>query len=460
MAQQTTLPQAPQRISRSGAVSAPARPRRPVRRRRNPLVWILLGLVRRIYFALKVGIRCLLLLPILVFMVAFSYQVDRSGLFQGDLAPRRIVDLMLEGYDVTNFEQMDERQVVQLFAQDVPETPQVIGVGSSRVLQFNRELIGTDSFFNMGVTGADVRDNMTSYYKMVSYGKAPQVLLWSVDPWVFYGSENAFDDRADAELYSEFLTKVLGVPTDYKEPDKVALWKALAEPAYFQGNVDYYIKNRGQATVTDDDGNTIEFNPVQGDPYDQPTTIKRSDGSVLYDVAFRTQTQDQILSQAAAACETFNSVHMEGFNALDQTQVKAFEAFIDYAHSQGTTVILVLSPWHPYLYNYLVNEPDKHSGFFQVEPWLRQYCHDHNVPLYGSYDPTCIPGLEEMDFFDGLHCKDTGIAKFFPGVPQVLADLEAGTLPDPLSVTPRTTAPQPETADGTDAAPADAAPAA
>ena len=25
----------------------------------------------------------------------------------------------------------------------------------------------------MGVTGADVRDNMTSYYKMVTYGKAP-----------------------------------------------------------------------------------------------------------------------------------------------------------------------------------------------------------------------------------------------------------------------------------------------
>lgn len=462
MAQQTSLPQAPQRIARSGAVTAPSRPARAPRptrkpkRRRNPLIWILLGLLRRLYFAIKISFRFVLLVPILIFMVAFSYQVDRSGLFQGDLAPRRIVDLMLEGYDVTNFEQMDERQVVQLFAQDVPETPQVIAVGSSRILQFNREIIGTDSFFNMGVTGADVRDNMTSYYKMVSYGKAPQVLVWSVDPWVFYGNENAFDSRADADLYNEFLTKVLGVETDYEEPDKVALWKALAEPAYFQGNVDYYIKNRGQTTVTDDDGNTIEFNPVEGDPYDQPTTIKRSDGSVLYDVAFRSQTQDQILSQAAAACETFNSVHMEGFNALDATQVQAFQSFIDYAHNQGTTVILVLSPWHPYLYNYLVNEPEKHSGFFQVEPWLRQYCHDNNIPLYGSYDPTCIAGLEEMDFFDGLHCKDTGIAKFFPGVPQVLADLEAGTLPDPLSVTPRTTAPQPETAEDatTETAPA------
>lgn len=85
-------------------------------------------------------------------MVWFSYTVDRSGLFQGELAPRRIVDLMLQGYDVSNFEQMNEieREVVQLFAQDVPDTPEVIGIGSSRVLQFTRELVGTDSFFQHG----------------------------------------------------------------------------------------------------------------------------------------------------------------------------------------------------------------------------------------------------------------------------------------------------------------------
>ena len=163
----TPIPTPPVKIQRGAAVTAPARPR-PRRKRRNPIVWFLQGLLRRLYFGLKTGVKFLLLAPILVFMVAFSYNVDCSGLFQGALAPRRIVDLMLDGYDVTNFEQMDERQVVQLYAQDVSEAPEAIGIGSSRVLQFNRENTGVDSFFNMGVTGADVRDNMTSYYKMVS----------------------------------------------------------------------------------------------------------------------------------------------------------------------------------------------------------------------------------------------------------------------------------------------------
>ena len=446
----TPIPTPPVKIQRGAAVTAPARPR-PRRKRRNPIVWFLQGLLRRLYFGLKTGVKFLLLAPILVFMVAFSYNVDCSGLFQGALAPRRIVDLMLDGYDVTNFEQMDERQVVQLYAQDVSEAPEAIGIGSSRVLQFNRENTGVDSFFNMGVTGADVRDNMTSYYKMVSYGKTPKVLLWSLDPWVFYGSEAAFDERADAELYNEFLTKVLNVPTDYEEPDPVELWRALADPAYFQGNVHYYFKNRGQAVITDEDGNSIEFNPVEGDPYDQTSTIKRSDGSVLYDVAFRNQTVDQIRAQAATACTTFNSVHIEGFDAMSETQMQAFDSFIQYAQSQGTTVILVLSPWHPYLYGYLLTEPDNHKGFFQVENWVRQYAAEHNIPLYGSYDPECIEGLQETDFFDGLHCAGTGIEKFFPGVPQVLSDLQNGTLPDPLAVHPRTSL-QTETApeDGTE----------
>jgi len=424
----------------------PPSPDTPKGKKRKPPFYkvLLWEILRRLYYLVRISLGIALFAPFILLMLWVNYNIDRSGLFQGALAPRRVVDLMLQGYDVTNFEAMDEREVVQLFAQDVEETPQVIGIGSSRILQFNRDLVGVDSFFNMGVTGADVRDNMTSYYKMVSYGKAPEVLLWSVDPWVFYGSEAAFDYRADADLYNEFLTKVLGVPTEYEEPDQLELWQALIDPAYFQGNVDYYLKNRGQETITDAEGNVIEFNPVEGDIENLDSSIKRSDGSVLYEAPFRSQTEEEILARAAEACMSFNSIHMEGFEELSETQKQAFDSFIHYAKSQGTLPVLILSPWHPHLYEYLLTEPEQHKGFFQVETYLREYCAQNNIPLYGSYDPTCIPDLVPYDFFDGLHCKGSGIAKFFPGVPQVLADYQAGTLPDPQAVTPRTGEPAPE----------------
>ena len=86
---------------------------------------------------------------------------------------------------------------------------------------------------------------------------------------------------------------------------------------------------------------------------------------------------------------------------------------------------------------------------------MGQYCADNNVPIYGSYDPACIEGLQETDFFDGLHCGGTGIARFFPGIPQALSDLQNGTLANPLDVHPRTSLEDPnaqpaegETTDG------------
>ncbi|WP_294758586.1 hypothetical protein [uncultured Gemmiger sp.] len=434
----TPLPAPPVKIQRGKA--APPRTKYHTRRKKrpNPFVLLFRELLRRLYFGIKISYKALLLLPIPLFMVAFSYHVDRSGFYQGALAPRRIVDLMLAGKDVTNFEQMDERTVVQLYAQDVPETPEVIGIGSSRVLQFTREIVGSDSFFNMGVTGADVRDAMTSYYKMVCYGKAPKVLLWSVDPWVFHGGENSLDSRADANLYNEFLTKVLNIPTNYKEPISPEAWEALADPAYFQGNFDYYLKNRNSDTVVDADGKAIEFNAVTGNVFDQTATVKRSDGSVLYDVNYRNRTLDEIRNDAIIVRETIDTVHMMGFDHLDTTQVKAFEAFIDYAHAQGTTVVLVLAPWHSYLYDYMLTETEKHQGFFDVELYVRQYCAENKIPLYGSYDPSLIEGLGEEDFYDGIHCRGSGFEKLFPGVQTVLEQIATDTLPDPLALTPRT----------------------
>lgn len=401
-----------------------------------------IALGKRLLLGLKIIFKFALILPIPLFMVYVSYTVDRSGLFQGELAPRQVVELMEQGYDVTGFEQMDERQIVRLYARNVDECPKVIAVGSSRALQFNRELVGEDSFFNMGLTGADVRDCMTGYYLYDKYDKTPEVLIWSIDPWCFHGGDASLDSRSDAELYDEFLQEVLGVDTGYEQPDQIELWKALVEPAYFQGNVDYWRKNHGSTVVTDDEGEEIPFRPVEGDLYDQEGPVKRSDGSVLYEKSFRDHSQEQILADTFPLATTFDAIHMEDFNQLDANRVEAFEAFMDYCRSRGTTVILVLSPWHPWLYDTLLDQTqlEQHTGFFQVENYLRKYAAKNNVPLYGSYDPLNIEGMEEMDFFDGVHCRDVMIRKFFPGVPEALRQLESNTLPDPLAVPVRTTA--------------------
>ena len=77
------IPTPPVKIRRGAAKTQPARHRRK-QKRRNPILWFLQGLVRRLFFGTKTAFKCLLLVPILVFMVAFSYNVDRSGWVERD----------------------------------------------------------------------------------------------------------------------------------------------------------------------------------------------------------------------------------------------------------------------------------------------------------------------------------------------------------------------------------------
>ena len=442
------------------------------------------GWVKAILTGLRILSRVLLLLPIPVFMVWFSYTVDRSGLFQGDLAPREAANLLLQNKNVTNFEQMDERQIVRLYVQNLPEesVPEVIGLGSSRVLQFTREIVGNESFYNMGVTGADVRDVMTSFYLMEKAGKLPKTVIWSVDPWVLHGGADSLDKRADAELYQEFLQEVLLIDTGYEEPDQVELWKALAEPAYFQGNVDYWLQTRDGQALTDG-GAVIPFTEVTGDVMAQSAAIKRADGSVLYSLDYRSRDEAAITGDAMIQIGTFDSLHMEGFSELNAEQCRIFEAFIAYLRSHEVNIILVLSPYHPVLYQEIFNQyltQGLHSGFFQAEPWIRQFAAEHDIPLVGSYDPCTLIDLEASlevwhqqagaagtstqqylsdpayaearqlstvylppwqdvpTYYDGIHCTGGLLEQFFPGAEVILGLESESLLPDPTEILVRT----------------------
>ena len=97
--------------------------------------------LRALDYGIKISFMFRLLCPIIIFMVVFSDNIDRSGLFQGALAPRTAVELMLDGSDVTNFEQMDERTIVRLYSQLVPkeQAPAVSSIGSSRASRPNSQ---------------------------------------------------------------------------------------------------------------------------------------------------------------------------------------------------------------------------------------------------------------------------------------------------------------------------------
>lgn len=382
----------------------------------------LIALGRRMLLALKILTRVVLfVLPVPLLMVYVNYNVDCSGLFQGDVLLRTAAQNLIDGENLLNFSQMDERALLKLVAQNFTDEtePDVLAIGSSRVLSLHAGTAGSSSFYNAGMTGADVRDVMTSYYLFVREGHVPDTVIFCVDPWLLYSGPDAYDYRSDPELYAEFLQQALGIESNYEAPDPVETWKALIDPAYFQGNVAYWLRNRGSQVAYTEDGEATPFTPVADSAlYDQNVVVKLSDGSVIYDKAFRETSVEDATILALTQASSFDSVNMEGFSALSEDAISLFGSFVRYMQQQGSRVVLLMTPFHPTTYDtvfYQYETEGQHAGFFQVEDWLRQFAESNGLELYGSYNPHTLE-LEPADFFDGFHVRDTSIEKFFPGV--------------------------------------------
>ena len=124
---------------------------------------------------------------------------------------------------------------------------------------------------------------------------------------------------------------------------------------------------------------------------------------------------------------------MEGFDSLSPKQEEAFDKFIQYARNQDTTANSAPSPpAHPYLYDFLLTETDQHQGFFEKteKPGSASMPTTTIFRCTAVMTPPALRGWMRPTFsmasLQGLWHR-----QFFPGVPQVLQDVENNTLPDP-----------------------------
>ena len=372
-------------------------------------------ILHRILVLFAIAFKACLFLPIPLFMIWFSYNVDVSGLFQGELAPREVANMLLEGKTVSNYDQMDERQVLELYVQNMtPEqVPDTLALGSSRVMQLNQEIVG-GHFFNGGMSGAAFMDIANNWYLFERADKMPKNLILCVDPWLFNGaSASDLNKKADTNLFSEFLEKGLGLVSDYEEPDTLALWKALIDPSYFQGNVRYYLEQRRSGNLVTEDGDSIPFKEVTGDISNLDSAIKFPDGSMQYPVSFRNWTHDEVMAEVLIQAGTMEAMH--GFDEMDPYWTNLFDQFIQHIQSKGVNVVFLLTPYHPFICLNIQRNPQGFDGFFQVEPWLRDYAAEHNIPVYSSYHPSRV-GIPESLFYDGLHSRGEALSLIFPGI--------------------------------------------
>lgn len=356
-----------------------------------------------------------LLLPILGYMIWFNYTIDRSGLFQGDRFERETALMLINKQDVFGYEKMDERQISKLIIKNIDEMPSTVALGSSRILQLTSKELGSKDYFNFGMIGGSYNDVISTFYLMETAKKLPKTIIIGFDPW--HLKETAVDARSDKPLYAESL-HALGEDIELVKEDDSKKWEELFSPSYFQGCVEYFYRDKSTEKHP---------SPVVGDVLKQVTEIKRGDGSVLYTEEFRNQTQDEITYNAMAQAGTF--LYMSDYDEPSNEMLRIYDKFLKNVQSYDISVVFVLSPYQHTLWDIVVNQQAMWPGFFKTEEAVRSLAARHNIPVYGSYNPYAIEGLEPFDFHDGIHVKTSGITKFFPDIRTVLSNIYNSKMP-------------------------------
>jgi len=114
------------------------------------------------------------------------------------------------------------------------------------------------------------------------------------------------------------------------------------------------------------------------------------------------------------AADYINKKTVYGFDDffdLDKKNKDDFISLVDYLQNENINIIFFLPPYHPTVYNYLINN-EKTVVIKMVEKFIINCANKKSIQLIGSYNPQNISFIES-DFYDGAHPKYEAITRIF-----------------------------------------------
>lgn len=346
-------------------------------------------------FTIKLG---LFLLPILIIVGLTNFLIDPAQLFNNHYE-NGMVKIINDGYNVANTGNYDNRLFQKIYINKLSEAKDIIVIGSSRSMQVRDELF-TDTFFNNSVPGAVIEDYIAITQLYALNDKLPQKVILGVDPWAFNINHGQERWKSYQEYYQSFMENNNIIT------EKIRLFfsrfstnaSKLLSVKYFQGSIEYFLFS----------DNNFDYFPTKKEKIS--SKIKLNDGSLIYDKTYRNVTKKEIERKAKNYINgTLYSI--EDFSEINDIYLEQFKDLINFYKIKNVEVILYLPPYHPIVYDYIVNNK-KYEMVKIVESYLKKFGFENNIQIIGSYNPNIFK-LESKDFYDGMHPKEKAIIKLF-----------------------------------------------
>lgn len=337
------------------------------------------------------------LIPLLLFIVLTNYFIDPANLFSSEFE-EEMAEILVNEKNAAGVYNYDERIFQKEYIQRLEDENEAVILGSSRALQIREEMIEAESFFNHGVSGAVLEDYIaiTEIYK--ENEKMPDKIIMGVNPWIFnrYNVEERW--RSIEEYYYLFLDEDYQDEESLLEENFGRNYMQLFSATYFQASFETLIK--GQAFT--------DIQQTEAESLDVP--VKLVDGSLVY------QRPRKNISAEDAEIEAQNYIRngvysLENYNEIDSEYRHNFQQLIKFLLERDVQLIFYLPPYHPLVFDYL-EENERYHIIFEVEKYIRDVAAKNKIKVVGDYDPAELD-LDKNDFHDGMHPKESVMAKLF-----------------------------------------------
>lgn len=355
----------------------------------------------------------LFICPLLLMVAALNWYVDSYAYLR--ITYDEIGTHMIDGGEnVVGLEEsgFDDRSLLLACLKQQKEAKKVMVIGSSRVLNFDHTMFGTDSFYNAGLSESTIDDLLAVTGILVQDGKLPETMIIGVDSFLFNATHN--NDRWTAlESYKNYMQIMIAgkwdenMPLPEKNTGKDnAKWLSLD---YFRYNVTCIPKRQRFVVSYTDDWVTEQY-------------MKHYDGSIAYQKELRDVNVEDVIMLTEQAMEEDVVYRMTDYEEIDEESMLKLSWLIDYLKSQNVEVILYLPPYSPMMYDYIEAE-EAFQITLEIEEQMLRMASEKQIALYGSYNPE-RSRLAMTDLYDVYHVKTEKMPDTY--FPVIIPEEDAG----------------------------------
>lgn len=331
----------------------------------------------------------LILAPVALLVAASNFWVDPANLFSSEKYVAGVADIIASGHNVNNVSNYDERLLQAQVVKKVAYKPDVVVLGSSRIMEVGKDLFGGSVVLNCAVSHANIYDLVAIVGLLDSANKLPGKVVINLDPHlVCLGGTSEWQTLSP--YFDSFLSK-LAVRSSAPYKVESLVWKkfySLLSFEYFEKSLDFVVKGKSKRYV--DVGYAI------------PDSYGRfADGTICYPAAYMHPDTLKVAGDARV-------VGGQEEVAPDSSKIYLLKATVDFLRKKNIDVSFILLPYHPVYYDVMDR---RWPGIFnKYDALFHAIAMERNIPVLGGFDAGVV-GIPASQFYDAHHCSRDALHK-------------------------------------------------